>query len=213
MKIVVISAPDTIENEAREVVRMFDLGLQYFHIRKPKFTKRQMVEYIKSIPDEYRRRLVLHSYHQLVFKYKLGGIHLSRVHRKRGKLYMLIQWFRRRMHPTLIVSRTFHKLTDINSDKQKYSYCFLSPVFDSISHSTLSAGFSRRALLVIIPQSKQPILAIGGVSLENIRKVAELGFHGAALLGTIWEQGSSPREKYSELSKIAEAIALQRLES
>jgi thiamine-phosphate pyrophosphorylase len=213
MKIVIISSPDTIENETKDVVRMFEMGLQYFHIRKPKFSKKQMVEYINSIPSEYHRRLILHSYHQLTFKYKLGGIHLSRSHMKRGKTYNLIQWFKRRMHPSLIITRTFHKLTDINSDLQRYSYCFLSPVFDSISYSTLSAGFSRRTLLVVIPQSRQPILAMGGVSIENIRKVAELGFHGAALLGSIWEPGRPPYEKYGEILKISEAIALQRLES
>ena len=206
MKIIVLSAPGQIENEIRELLKMFDLGLQHFHIRKPRFSRKQMAEYINAIPTKYHKKLILHSYHGLAFKYKLGGIHLSRTHRKRGQLYAFSLWLKRRLYPSLVVTRTFHKLTDISNDRRKYSYCLLGPVFDSISHAALSAGFSKRALLNIIPQARQPVYAMGGISEDNVQKAAEYGFQGVALLGTIWESKTLPHEKYAQLSAIALAM-------
>ncbi len=185
---------------------MFNLGLQHFHIRKPKFSRKQMTEYIDAIPPDYHKKLILHSYHSLAFKYNLGGIHLSRTHRKRGPLYAFGLWIKIKMHPSMVVTRTFHKLADISTDRRKYSYCLLGPVFDSISHAALSAGFSKRALLIIIPQARQPVYAMGGISADNIQKAAAYGFQGVALLGTIWESATPPHEKYAQLSAIAQSI-------
>jgi len=192
MKIVVVSSPKDQPNETVEVIRMFDAGLEYFHIRKPRFSKKQLTEYIKLFPEKYRKRLVIHSYHGLASTLNLGGIHLSRKHRKRGRFYRIKLFLRRKIERNLLVTRTFHKLTDITNEKRQYSYTFLSPVFDSITHSTLSGGFSKRALLIMIPQAKQPVYAMGGVDAERIPEIADLGFEGAVLLGSIWNSEEAP---------------------
>ncbi|MEM9052785.1 MAG: thiamine phosphate synthase [Bacteroidota bacterium] len=196
MKIVVVSSPKEQPNEIVEVIKMFELGLEHFHIRKPKMGRRQLTEYIKQFPERYREQLVIHSYHGLCFSLKLGGIHLSRKHRKRGKLYQFKLFLRRTFGRELVVTRTFHKLTDLTNDRRKYSYTFLSPVFDSITHSTLSGGFSKRALLIMIPQAKQPVFAMGGVSSNRLAAVADLGFEGAVLLGSIWNAKEKPHEVF-----------------
>jgi len=192
MKIVVVSSPKDQPNETVEVIRMFDAGLEYFHIRKPRLSKKQLTEYINLFPEKYRKRLVIHSYHGLASTLSLGGIHLSRKHRKRGRFYRLKLFLRRKIERDLVVTRTFHKLTDITNEKRKYSYTFLSPVFDSITHSTLSGGFSKRALLIMIPQAKQPVYAMGGVDAERIPEIADLGFEGAVLLGSVWNSEEAP---------------------
>ena len=212
MKLIVISSPDKVPDEISIVLELFREGLQYFHVRKPRFTKRDMTEYIEAFPENYRNRLVLHSYHQLAYQYKLAGVHLSRRHRKRGKMYFLQLWFRRIMHPKMIVTRSFHKLTDLTTDKRRYAHVFLSPIFDSISNSSLSAGFSKRALLIIINQSKHDVLALGGVRPENMKTIFELGFAGAAMLGAIWKEDHNPVQVFCEARDSAyEAFKNQRL--
>lgn len=196
MNIVVISSSRNIPNEVRIVVDLFELGLAYFHIRKPRFSKADMAKYIEEFPGKYRKRLILHSYHKLAGKYNLGGIHFSRKHRERGKFYKLKLLFFRIQNPHLIITRTFHRLSDLSNDKRNYTYSFLSPVFDSISHSSLSAGFSKRALQVTIPENKHIVYALGGIRPENIALLGELGFSGAALLGSIWSEKNDPREIY-----------------
>lgn len=192
MKIVVVSSPKDHPNEIVEVIRMFNAGLENFHIRKPRMSKKQLTEYIKLFPEKYRKLLILHSYHGLASAFKLGGIHLSRKHRRRGRIYRIGLFLKRRMEKDLLVTRTFHKLTDLTNDKRKYSYTFLSPVFDSITHSTLSGGFSKRALLIMIPQAKQPVYALGGVTAERIPEIADLGFEGAVFLGSVWSGEEEP---------------------
>ncbi|MGB3464087.1 MAG: hypothetical protein WBA74_02415, partial [Cyclobacteriaceae bacterium] len=85
MKIVVVSSPKDQPDEIVEVIRMFEAGLENFHIRKPRLNRKELTDYIKLFPEKYRDRLVIHSYHGLASGLKLGGIHLSRKHRKRGK--------------------------------------------------------------------------------------------------------------------------------
>lgn len=210
MKIVVVSAPHNEVNEVEEVVRMFDAGLKHFHIRKPRLNKNELADYIRRYPDKFRKRMVLHSYHGLADQFGLGGIHLSRQHRKRGRLYQLRIWIKRKLNPDLIVTRTFHKLTDITNDRRRYSYAFLSPVFDSVTRSSLAGGFSRRALLIIIPQARQPIYALGGITTERLRETAENGFHGAVFHGSIWESDTPPHKIYEEAVAIAREIKKNR---
>lgn len=213
MEITVISSPNDELTEIEEVVRMFDAGLKHFHIRKPRMNKQQLANYIERFPDKFRNRMILHSYHGLATQFNLGGIHLSREHRRRNKFYDFRLWLKRRMRPELVVTRTFHKLTDITADRRRYSYAFLSPVFDSVTRSSLAGGFSKRALLVIIPQAKQPIYALGGVTSERLKEVGDNGFHGAAFHGSIWESEIPAHQTFVDAKQVAREIAMQRLVS
>ncbi len=213
MDIVVISSPRSEQNEIEEVVRMFDAGLTHFHIRKPRMSKKELADYIRRYPVKFRKRLIIHSYHALADQLGLGGIHLSRNHRKRNGFYQLRIWIKRKLNPELVVTRTFHKLTDVTNDRRRYSYAFLSPVFDSVSRSSLSAGFSRRALLILIPQAKQPIYALGGITAEKMELAASNGFHGVAFHGSIWEGDAAPSQLLVEAFKLSEEIMVKRLEA
>jgi len=206
MKLVVVSSSQDEPNEIVEVIRMFEAGLRHFHVRKPRKGKKELREYIEMFPEKYRKRLVIHSYHALASKMNLGGIHLSRKHRKRGRFYQFKLDLKRKLNKKLLVTRTFHKLTDITNEKRKYSYTFLSPVFDSITHSSLSGGFSKRALLIMIPQAKQPVYALGGVSAERIEELNDLGFEGAVLLGSIWNSEEAPHEVFKKAVAVAKTL-------
>lgn len=206
MKIVVVSSPKDQPDEIFEVIKMFEAGLEHFHIRKPRLSRKELTEYIKLFPEKYRERIVTHSFHGLASSLKLGGIHLSRKHRKRGKFYRFQLFLKRKFDKKLLVTRTFHKLTDITDDKRKYSYTFLSPVFDSITHSTLSGGFSKRALLIMIPQAKQPVYALGGIMPELLPEVSDLGFEGAVLLGSVWNTEEAPHVVFKKAVEVAEKL-------
>lgn len=202
MEIIVISNSSDVPNEVEEVVRMFNAGLSYFHIRKPRKDKYQLAEYIERFPDKFRKKMIIHSYHGLARKYQLAGIHLSRQHRRRKKFYKIKLWLQRKMNPSLIVTRSFHKLTDITHDRRRYSYAFLSPVFDSATSSALSGGYSKRALHVILPQAKQPVYALGGITLETIPKAAERGFDGVVFHGSMWNSSIPPHQIFLKAQKI-----------
>jgi thiamine-phosphate pyrophosphorylase len=72
-------------------------------------------------------------------------------------------------------------------------YCFLSPVFDSISKSGYtSAGFlaaeKRQGLERALKEAPLPVLALGGVGPGCLGELRAAGFAGAAVLGAVWGQ-------------------------
>lgn len=190
MILIVMSGSNTVPDEPSKVVQMFKEGLHYYHIRKPRYTQKQLEEYILQFPQEYHKKLILHSHHRLAFRHKLGGIHLSRKHRQRSVGYRIKLWLLRKINPHLVVTRTFQRLTEISTDHRRYTYGFLNPVFDGISTHSLSGDFSPRALGLLLPHSPCPILALGGVTHKNLAEVQRLGFKGAALSGFVWKNSN-----------------------
>lgn len=71
-----------------------------------------------------------------------------------------------------------------------WQYLLLGPVFDSISKK----GYSGKAhLFNTIPPN---CIAIGGIDASNIMRVKAMGFHGAALLGAIWQNPALAVKNY-----------------
>lgn len=186
MELVVVSSPRKKDGEIGDVIRMFDAGLERFHLRKPGSSKKYVKEFIEQIPNKYRNRIVIHSNHRYAWKYKLGGIHISKKHRnKLLNLRLKLFWYRLR-NPRLVITRSCHKLADLYSERIHYDYVFLSPVFDSISVNTLSGGFNQRGLISALEQSKIRVFAMGGVQPDKFQQIANLGFGGCAVLGYLW---------------------------
>lgn len=210
IRITAMSGSGMSEEEVAEAVKMLDAGLNGFHIRKPRISRKEMKEYLLLYPEAYRNRLVLHSFHDLAHRLKLGGIHISRSHRKRNRMYRIRLRLKRLVNPGLIVTRSFHTLTGIAEDRRRYSYAFLSPVFDSASKGTLGSGYSERALLMTLKQARCPIYAMGGVNPENLTRAASLGFTGAMLAGVLWRSDRRPHEVYEAAKEIAEGISPAR---
>ena len=80
--------------------------------------------------------------------------------------------------------------------KDALDYCFLSPIFDSVSKIGYEMAFSeadlrqKRAEGVI--DSK--IFALSGVTLDNVQVVESLGFGGCAVLGYLWQYKSDSKK-------------------
>lgn len=186
MQLIVVSSPKKKDEEIVHVIRMFEAGLERFHLRKPGVSKKYLKEFIEQIPKKYRNRVIIHSNHRYALRYKLGGIHISKKHRKKIlSLRIKLMWYRMR-RPGLIVTRSCHKLGDLTNTKVSYNYVFLSPIYDSISANTLSGGFNKRGLISSMEQSPLKVVAMGGVIPERFQELADLGFYGFAMLGYIW---------------------------
>ena len=207
MKVVVMTSPDKLHSEVTIVTKLFKEGLDTLHLRKPKFNREKMEEYLGMIPTMYHNRIIIHSHHRLAIKYKLRGIHLTKRFRKKS-LKNSFRIFRLKMkNPKLIFTRSCHQLADLLNDKRNYEYVFLTPIFDGISKRSHSGGFSERAILATIAQSNQTVYALGGVKASNIEKVKSLGFSGAALLGAIWNSDDAPLDAFHDSNHNALGIS------
>lgn len=184
--IIVISNPTPVANEAATINRLFDEGLEIFHVRKKDFSEREMREYIENISEKYFSKLVLHSHYHLAQEYHLKGIHVSANNKN--------------MVFNKPVSVSFHSLNEIKEFSIDFSYGFLSSIFNSISKTGYKSAFDLNELKSFLKDREEKVIALGGIDENNIDQLKDINFAGIALLGAIWNN-ENPIEKFISIKK------------
>ncbi|MEM9025003.1 MAG: thiamine phosphate synthase [Bacteroidota bacterium] len=193
MEVIVFTTPNKFNTEVETVVELFERGLGTLHLRKPKFSRRRMKQYIRGIPQQYHSRIVIHHHHRLALHYGLRGIHIGRKERNKRVMVWLKRFFFRLRKRELMVTTSFHSLQSLVDNDQHYDYVFLSPVFDSLSKKGHVAAFNHNQLTLVLAHTRFSVVALGGIDAGKIEQVREMGFNGVALLGMLWE---APQEEH-----------------
>lgn len=178
MEWIVITSPGFIQGEADFIDRLFGHGLDRLHLRKPGAEIGECRRLLDGISREWLPRIVVHDNFGLCREYGLGGVHLNG---------------RNPMAPPNhegSVSRSCHSLEEISRYKGECDYLTLSPIFNSISKQGYMAAFGPGQLAAARDSGliDRRVIALGGVTLENIPRVKELGFGGVAILGDVWQR-------------------------
>ena len=121
MKLIVITSPDFIPEEARIITGLFEVGLDLLHLRKPDATAHEVGNLLHGIPMEYRKQIVIHDFFPLKDEFSLGGIHLNSRHSEAPEGYQGL------------LSRACHSLEEVKTMASHFDYVLMSPVYDSIS--------------------------------------------------------------------------------
>lgn len=177
---------------------MFGKGLEVFHLRKPRASKKSLEEYILRIPSRFRKKIVIHSHYELAKQYALKGIHVK--DRSSSRKTALSKRFREN-----IVSAAVHTGSRSKPPVDGALYVFLSPVFKSISKRAYGNELSAPELKNLLAQfktGKAKVLALGGIDETTLPKVQKAGFDGAASLGAIW-QSSDPVKAFVKLKDLS----------
>ena len=201
MKLVVLSPETNRVREVEIVSRMFDTGLERFHVRKPDFKNSDYREYIQSFDVRYHSKLVLHGGgFELWSEFDLGGVHLNASQRDSPP----------RLASELEVSKlssSFHRWSEITNSRLDFGYLFISPVFDSISKIKYKAGVDFRGLdkvknhLTSVNRPIPEIFGLGGIDLPHFKVLQDHKFDGAAVFGAIW-RAPDPVEYLSRILKL-----------
>ena len=178
MEWIVIASPGFLQGEADFIDRLFNHGLDRLHLRKPGADIGERRRLLDGISREWLPRIVVHDNFGLCREYGLGGVHLNG---------------RNPMAPPNhegSVSRSCHSLEEISRYKGECDYLTLSPIFNSISKQGYMAAFGPGQLAAARDSGliDSRVIALGGVPLENIPRVKELGFGGVAILGDVWQR-------------------------
>lgn len=178
MEWIVITSPGFLRGEADFIDRLFGHGLDRLHLRKPGAEIGECRRLLDGISREWLPRIVVHDNFGLCREYGLGGVHLNG---------------RNPMAPPNhegSVSRSCHSLEEISRYKGECDYLTLSPIFNSISKQGYMAAFGPGQLAAARDSGliDRRVIALGGVTLENIPRVKELGFGGVAILGDVWQR-------------------------
>nr|WP_295921429.1 thiamine phosphate synthase [uncultured Dyadobacter sp.] len=182
MDLIVISNPEKVAGEASIINDLFTEGLECLHLRKPGYSEEQLAALILSIAPEWRGRISLHQHHGLAER--LG---IRRLHFTEANLDTVPPQHLAALHDSgFVLSTSIHHPDRLRTLPGWFHYVFLSPVFDSVSKRGYQAALPVDFKL---DRSGFPgkVIALGGIEYGNLARVPDMGFDGAAVLGTIWQ--------------------------
>ena len=183
MKWITITSPEFLSGEAIFIDKLFLQGLDLLHVRKPDAPLEAYKRLLLQIPKQWYSRIVLHEHFDLAEEFGLHGIHLNR------RYSQVPDSFHRS------ISCSCHSLEEVKKQKDTKDYVFLSPIFDSISKVGYHAAFSPTSLKQAAIENviDEKVIALGGITANNIPLVKEWHFGGVAFLGDIWKRMSDPQ--------------------
>ena len=186
MRLVVITPTRDVPDEPILVTKMFEAGLNTLHLRKPKYSTRQMSEYIRQIPAHFQNRIVVHSHHHLALKFKLKGIHLTRAHLSGKWKYFLVRVRLKMRFARITKTRSYTRLQQVyQREEQQFDYCFLGTIFNNMT-GELYSGFYEDAVMAANRNSNKALVARGGTTLRSVARAHQYGFAGIAFNSFIW---------------------------
>ena len=178
MKLILLTSTEFFVEEDMILTTLFEEGLDILHLRKPDSEPVYCERLLSLIPEEYHSRIVVHDHFYLKEEFNLMGIHLSR------RNTMLPQGY------TGPVTRTCYSIQEVAENRQECQYIILRNIFNSISEPENRASFTESELRDAARQGiiGRRVMAEGGVSLENIPQVRDLGFGGVVVRGDLWKR-------------------------
>lgn len=177
MKLIAVTPSGFMEHEAERIVSLLEReGFWAVHLRKPGASRADCERLLDRLPESCMRRIVVHDHFDLCHAYPLMGIHLNRRNPALPPGYAGQR------------SCSCHTLAQVSQKKPGMDYVFLSPIFDSISKSNYPSAFSRDALQQAAACGiiDEKVVALGGVTIDKIEWLRQMGFGGAAMLGAVW---------------------------
>lgn len=188
--LVVFSHAFDLVNEAELVNGLFKEGLKLFHLKKPLWDVDSQRHFFEQIDPEFHSCISVHQHRETISEFGLKYFHIRGVERTKTEL---------QKQEGLKYSTSFHSYEELKSDIKNWDYCFLGPVFESISKTGYKSSFSKD---LMIDEPGKKIFALGGISKHNIESVFERGFYGAAVLGSVWNDPENAVKNYKELKSL-----------
>lgn len=193
MKIIVITPPEAVPAELATIQEFFQSGLQILHLRKPEYSQTEMAALLEGIEPRYYDRIMLHSHYALVEKYGLRGAHYPAALRG-GKPE----------RKSCLTSTSCHSIKELERLETTYDYCFLSPVFDSVSKPGYRSAINTQELSDCVAGCGQRVAALGGITPETIRLLPG-NCWGVAVLGAVWCH-REPARRIESFKKLQRAV-------
>lgn len=195
MKAIVISNPTATAGEATLINELFNEGLACFHLRKPNLNEMEVETLLHQIDEKYHPQIALHQHHQLLTKFDIKRLHYPEHHRQQTKTEQL----QNQKEAGFTLSTSIHQIEMMNNIPP-FDYTFFGPLFNSISkkdyQGTVHSGFKIKK-----EPSTPEIVALGGITDQNLHQIKTMNFDGFAVLGFIWENPENAISNFKVLQR------------
>ena len=177
--IAVVTLPDKRDKEIEALSALCRAEGITIHLRRE--DPRRIAEAVGRICKNSPRlldRFVIHHSPGLAERYGFGGTHRRFSQRDDGYYGRL--------------SVSCHSFDEARTvlDEGRADYLFLSPLFDSRSKRGYLSAFTHEETAAFMgtlsPDEKRRVIALGGVDADNIALCRDMGFGGAAMIGSVW---------------------------
>lgn len=197
MELIVITHPEMLPGEAGIINQLFAQGLARLHVRKPDATEAELRALLEQIDPQFRGRIALHQHHKLAREFGIAGLHFT----ENNRLAQSEETLEVLKSNGFTLSTSIHDREALERLSHCFDYAFLGPVFDSIS----KAGHSSKIPADFRLQKHNylnKVIALGGIDAENLKSTLEMGFDGAAVLGSIWQNPGNAIAQFENLKAV-----------
>ncbi|TDE18212.1 thiamine phosphate synthase [Dyadobacter psychrotolerans] len=197
MKLLAISNPEFIPDEAALINSLFREGLVCLHIRKPESREDNFANLLSQIEPDFLGKIAIHQHHNLTEEVGVKGLHFTEKNRKMADPEMLKTLKSR----NFLLSTSIHDLAEMDNLSPHFDYTFFGPVFNSISKT----GYSRVIqddFFLKDNLKKVQVIALGGIDHTNLDQIKKMNFDGAAILGALWKNPINVISSFRQTSQV-----------
>ena len=173
-----MTKPTFFVEEDKILANLFEEGLENLHLYKPGASPMYSERLLTLLGEGYHSKITVHGHFYLKEEYRLKGIHIDDAHTEPPSGYKGN------------VSRTCHLIEELKEAKKKANYVFLHSIFDSQTNVDEKASFTMTQLEEAAKNGliDKKVYALGGMNLDTIKAVKNLGFGGIVICGDLWNR-------------------------
>jgi thiamine-phosphate pyrophosphorylase len=164
----------------------------------------QMAQQAKAICEEFGARLIINDYPAIAKAVKADGVHL-------GKEDMPVKVVREIVGKQFMIGATANTFEDIEKHyNDGADYIGLGPYRFTTTKKNLSPILGLKGYQEILNQCRAanmyiPIIAIGGIELDDIENIVQTGVHGVAVSSLI-ALANDKKQVVSQINKQLKAV-------
>jgi thiamine-phosphate pyrophosphorylase len=201
MKLIILTKTTFFVEEDKILTTLFEEGMEHLHLYKPGAEPVYSERLLTLLSEDYYRKITVHDHFYLREEFGLRSIHLNTPDMELPYGYKGN------------FSCTCHAIDELRDAKRRCSYVFLKTIFDSKSNAEDKQTHtmeelkeaSRRGLI------DRHVYAMGGMTLDTIRQMRDLGFGGVVVCGDLWNrfnihQGQDYKDLVAHFIKLQKAV-------
>ncbi|WP_299103737.1 thiamine phosphate synthase [uncultured Tenacibaculum sp.] len=187
-----ITQGDTPEVHLEHIQRACSYGAEWVQLRLKNLNEKAILETAKearTITSHFQTRLIINDFYKIAKEVNADGVHL-------GKKDTCPEKARRYLGDFYTIGGTANTIEDCRDlIKKKVDYIGLGPFQFTETKKNLSPVLGLKGYELIIEELKAstPIIAIGGITVNNVPSLLKAGVHGVAVSREITQNfGSIP---------------------